>query len=234
MANEKYFNVPVQLLSGFMQDSTKTLNNIFDFAVCLKAESLEGTEAKRLRDAASYFSATIGNERKTVENGKRLINSIPANSPMTGISLPIFWDYYKNYKSDFEKVCLLAFLALKSIIGKKAYSIITNNFWLARMDGMVKAVKDISELSIEIRKYSNEYQLRKLKYELFDSWSLKFYSYHLRGCYYSFSLTLQSLVNEAERNRKSNRVQAANKAIKEARQKATATLKVNHDHETTK
>jgi len=222
--SEKYFNLPIQLLSGFMQDSFKILNDIFDYCLYVKAQKLEGSETKRFQDAGTYFGAKIGNVRKTAENGQRLFDSIPANSPMTGMSLNIFWDFYKNYKTDFEKVCLLGYLGLKSIIQNKPYCCIGNAFWLARMDGKVISVKDFGELSDEIRKYANEYQTVKIKRALRDSWNLKFYSYHLKGCYYSFTLPQDELVFQAEKTRKKNKEIAAKKLDYLARQKALARL----------
>lgn len=226
MANEKYFNVPIQLFEGFMTNPVGVLNNVFDYAIYEHSLELNGDEAKRFQDALHWYGVTSPNHNYAIHNGKMLMQKHSQLSPKIGISKEMFFDFYNNYKTDFEKICLLAYLALKSIIQKKSFCCITNSFWLARMDGKPKAVKDFKELSVEIFKYSNEYQMVKIKKELRDSWHLKFYSYHMRGCFYSFSETLsyENLVLQAEKTRKKNKEIAARKVIQHARNKALAQI----------
>jgi len=223
---QKYFNVPVQLLNGFMVDTGTTLDNIFDFAVYSQSQKLNGTKIQKFDAALNWYHVTTGNKSRSIDNGERLVSKYTINSPKVGINKDVFFDYYKNYKTDFEKACLLAYLALKSIVQNKPYACIGNAFWLARMDGKVNAVKDFSELSGEIRKFANEYQTVKLKRELRDAWNLKFYSYHLRGCYYSFTLPLEDLILQAEKTRKKNKQIAARKITEQAREAAIKKLNI--------
>ena len=62
---------------------------------------------------------------------------------ITEISTPIT----TNWKIDFEKALLLAFHALQSIVGNKTFQKADNKLLWSRMDGKVKAVHDVSELS---------------------------------------------------------------------------------------
>jgi hypothetical protein len=122
---------------------------------------------------------------------------------MVGINRDAFFDFYKSYKDEFERACLLAFLALKSIVGNKAYIKLDNLYLLSRMDGKPRATSSIAELSNEVSKYANDYQMRKIKFELSQSWGLTTYSRYTRGFYVSFTLSLEELVFEAEKRRKS-------------------------------
>jgi len=199
----RYFNFPIELLSDFLNDSFKVLNNIFDYALYSHSLNLVfGDELEGMRASEKFFRVTCSNHKKSLINGKKLFNSIRPHSPMVGINFTIFWDYYKNDKSEFDKVCLLAFLAIKSILNKKPYCKIDNRFLLARMDGKAKSC-DFEALSPLVKKYANEYQTKKIKYQLSDSWNLKTYSRYTRGFYVSFSLNISELIYEAEKRRKS-------------------------------
>lgn len=215
MTDEKYFNFPIVLLQGFMKDSKKVLNDIFDYALHQKAseylnDSKEEfshieTADEAMRITENYFGVTTGDKKRTFKNGKALNDSLPDGLPMVGINKDVFFDYYKNEKSEFEKVCLLGFLGIKSILQNKAYCKMTNKYWLARMDGKVKAVNNYSELSRELIKYANEYQTGKIKFELIENWNLEHYSRYTRGFYVSFKLKLEELIYQAESKRKSTK-----------------------------
>lgn len=226
-SKEKYFNVPIQLFAEFMEDSTKCLSNVFDYSVYYQSIDLTGTEAERHKAACKPYGVTPSNRSQSIRNGKELIQNTPANSPKVGLKLSLFWDYYKNEKSDFEKLCLLGFLGIKSILQNKAYCKIDNKFWLSRMDGKTKSVSEIWELSEIIRKYSTEYQTVKIKTELRDNWGLTTYSRYTRGFYVSFNLTLDQLVFEAEKRRKSTKEKQFKEAEKEAKKKAFEKLYSN-------
>ncbi|HEY6143091.1 MAG TPA: hypothetical protein VIV55_06610 [Flavobacterium sp.] len=202
MKDEKYFNFPIQLLSGFMNNTSKTLNNISYYALYRNLLELEyGTELEKINESASFYGLSLGNSKKALSDGKELYNSIPRNSPRVGISTVMFWDFCNNEKTEFDKICLLGFLGIKSIIGSKAYCKTGNLFWLSRMDGKVNKVNDASELSDEVRKYANEYQTKKIKTALRNGWALVTYSRHCYGFYVSFKITLKQLMTEAEKRR---------------------------------
>lgn len=192
MSDEKYFNFPIQLLAGFMIDENKkVLTDISDYAIYENTLKLEyGTEIQKIKDSASFYKITLGSVKSTLDNGKILYNSIPTNSPKVGLNLSIFWDFYKNEKTEFDKICLLAFLSIKSLIGIKPYYKATNLFLWSRMDGKIKSLEykeQVCELSKEVRKYANRYQTTKIINELVLKWHLIYYSYHLRGFYLSLS-----------------------------------------------
>ena len=221
----KYFNFPVELLQNLLIDKRTALNNIFNYAVCAHASKLEfGNKLNKFKDSLKFFGVISGNNAKSMESGELLLDSILDDGAKVGISKEIWFDYYKNEKTEFEIVQLLAFLAIKSIVKYKPYASITNAFMLARMDGKGYSVKEYTDLSKEIFKYANEYQTKKIKRALSESWGLITYSYRLHGFYVSFTLSLDELVLIAERNRKKNKDLAAKKASEDARKKALATI----------
>ncbi len=207
---KKYFNFPIVLLEGFLIDHKKCLNNIFDYAMYAYCEKYDTDDIKR---AARFFGVTLGNGFKTYRNGNELFDSIPEGLPKVGISTDIFFDYYKNEKSEFQKLTLLGFLAIKSILQDKSYCRVTNNYLFARMDGKSHSIKDVSELSPELAKYKNEYQAVKIKNELILGWGLKHYG--TRGFYVSFKMQLVELIFQVEKNKKSNK-QKEQKEIEKA------------------
>ena len=217
----KYFNFPIQLLGGFMDDSRTVLDNICDYAIYVHSLKLsEGTDEERMKSACSYFGITVHALNKSRSIGKMLFDSIDSNSPKVGINLSIWWDYYKHDKEPFEKACLLAFLALKSIIQNKPYCKLDNRFLWARMDGFRSSIDDVLHLSESILPYANEYQVRKIKNALRDGWGLVTYSRYTRGFYISFTLTLEQIVYEAEKRRKSTKEKQNRAAEKAAIEKA--------------
>ncbi len=200
---EKYFNAPIQLFAGFLEDSTACLDNVFDFAIYDRSKYFPGSEIERIMQACKWFDVTPWDMEKTARKGKELTENTPLNSPKAGIKFSLFWEYYKYEKSDFEKVCLLGYLSIKSILQNKAYCKIDNKFWLSRMDGKAKSVLEVWELSAKLQKYASEYQTVKIKKELVNNWGLVTYSRYTRGFYVSFDITLERLIFEAEKRRKS-------------------------------
>ena len=201
--DDKYLNFPIQLLEGFMIDSKSVLNNIMDYAVYSHGyNNLEfNTDFDKFKASASYYNIRFGNKKKSFENGRDLFDTLGPENPMVGIKVDMCFDYYKHYKTDFQKICLLGFLGIRSILMFKAYCKTTNDNWFSRMDG--KAYKTSKEkLSKEIQKFHNEYQAKKIKNELELNWNLNTYSRYTRGFYVSFKLSLNELVFHAEKKRK--------------------------------
>ena len=224
MRNDRYFNFPIQFLQGFLADpenvySKNVLDDIIDYAVYSRFLEESGTKAKRLDACETFYGIHLGNKNNTYKNGKELYESIDDKAVMVGINKNMFFDYYKNEKSEFEKVCLLGFLAIKSILQKKAYCKIDNKFWLSRMDGKAKSCEKTA-LSNQIKKYAKHYQTRKIKGALEDDWNLKTYSHFNRGFYVSFKLDLEDLAFQAEKRKKSNKDKLRKDAKISARKKA--------------
>lgn len=203
MNREKYFNFPIQLLSGFLIDSRQSLKDIAHYAIYKKYLEAEGTRDQKMKIAFSFFDFNLKIAEEVLKKGEELYDSLPINSPKTGIRLSIYRDFFRNEKTEFEKICLLGFLALKSILGNKAYCKTANDFWLSRMDGKREKIKYKSELSPEIQKFANNYQTCKIKNALQNNWGLKTYSFFTRGFYVSFKIKKDKLISIAEEKRSS-------------------------------
>lgn len=200
---QKYFNFPILLLQGFLINHKKCLNDIVDYGVyayCIN------NHIDDIEKAAKFFGIKLTDKDKIIRTGKALYDHLPEGLPKVGISKDIFFDYYKNEKTEFEKVTLLAFLAIKSVLQNKTHCNVTNDFFIARMDGKRHKIKDFSELSPELQKYYKEYQFKKIKKELILGWGLKHYANYTRGFYVSFKMPLVELIFQVEKNKKSNKL----------------------------
>jgi|ERR1700757_317435 len=223
---ERYFNFPVQLLTDFMKDSKDALNNISDYAVyahCLKLE--HGNDLEMMRSSAKYYNIKLYNVGASLKNGRNLYQSISETSPKVGINLKTWWEYYGGGKSEFENVCLLAHLAIKSIIQNHSCCKITNDYLFSRMSGFTTVVKP-DMFTYQLTKYYNEYQIsKKIKPFLIHQWYLVTYSFHTRGFWVSYKMSLEDLVLEVEKRRKSTKENQYKKQVRELREKAL--LKLN-------
>lgn len=234
----RYFNFPIQLLEGFLENTSKCLRDISNYAVYEHSLKMKNAkEMDRFIASANYYGIEFGNSKASLINGKELYNSIPLKSPKTGISVIKFhedreretllwWDYVKKEKTEFDKVCLLGFLALKSIVQQKAYSKTNNKLWLLRMDGKAKN-DNVSFLSDSIKKYDNEYQTKKIKTKLQINWGLVSYSYKTRGFYISFKMNRKDLAFQAENKKHSNKVKQLKEQDKQAREQALLRIQNN-------
>lgn len=234
----RYFNFPIQLLQDFIGDTRGALSKILSYCLYMQSQNYDDEEYDededgewdelalwKIRRAADYYGVTIRFANVIYRNGLSLSQLYSRSNPHCGLNLSIYWDYRDNYKSDFQKICLLAFLSIKSIIGDKKYCKITNDFWLSRMAGFTKVCK-VDELPHAIKNYATEYKLRRIKNKLRLNWHLTSYSRQFRGFYVSFLLSLEELVFEAERNREKVKLTQLKKQEDAAR--ASALSRLNH------
>ncbi len=216
--NERYFNFPICFLPGLITDLNATLDDIAAYAIYkhLNKHHYEYREIwfqsiptdtliTYLVDVADYFYYLLEDALTLYERGKLLADSIPEKSPHCGINIEIFYSYREGYKTDFDKACLVAFLAIKSILGNREYCKMTNQFLISRMAGNKKVVP-LDEIHPAVLKFTTEYQLNKIKVHLRSSWHLNYYATRMRGFYVSFQLHLKWLVRYAEEAKYSSKV----------------------------
>lgn len=218
MSNQRYFNFPVCLLKDFLTDTRACLNNIYDYSLYAYSRTIEldeeNKDAKIIEFAkmdmsCNFYGFDMYESQIDMQlmRGKRVYGEAGFHAPKTGISLDMYWDFYQNEKTEFEKICLLAFLAMKSILGPKTHCKTDNRFLLSRMNGSAHS-HDFEKLSEPLQKYTTEYQIKKIKNELKANWSLKTYSRYTRGFYISFDMKQEVLIYQAEKNRKKNKLKA--------------------------
>ncbi len=216
MSHQRYFNFPICLLEDFLTDTDPVLENILNYSLYSYSLSLDA-EDKVLNMINTCIFYDFEDERQDFRfmKGQTAYKNAVYHAPKVGINTDIFWDFYHNEKTEFEKVCLLAFLAMKSIIGNDSYHKLDNKYLLSRMNGRAHS-QGFEWLPEVLQKYANEYQIKKIKNELKNSWGLKTYSRYTRGFYISFKLSLEQLMYEAEKKRivsKRKQEQLAEKAL---------------------
>lgn len=221
-----YYNFPIQLVNGFLDDSKKVLIDISHYCIYRvfsdNFEKYSGSFAG-YQKACDDFGVEFKNVATAYQNGKTLYDSTIDKSPMVGMSSELYWDYMNNEKTDFEKVCLLGDLAFKSILGAKSYIKLDNKYWFSRMDGSVKSISK-EELSPKLQRYLNEYQTKKIKNQLIANWGLASYSRYNRGFYVSYRMSLDDLAYHAEKIRKSTQDKKIKNDVKSAHEKAMERL----------
>lgn len=234
----KYLNFPIFLIEDLMIDKDRALKNILYCGIYSHSLKFDkGDDYEKFLSSAKYYNTLLGGDKrakqKKFETGRDLYNKY-ISYPITGLNIEIFWDYYKNDKTEFEVICLVAYLALKSIIGRKPYCKVTNGYLWARMCGFRHSIDDVNQLLPHIKKYANEYQTVKIKKTLRDDWGMRTYSRYTRGFYISFTIELDSLVFEAEKRRKITKEKQYRELEKIAIQKAMNRLNTQTNHELNK
>lgn len=247
-----YFNFPVMLLQDAFNNIRKTMDNIMFYAGYVHTLKLEfGDESEMMKSAGKYFGMKYGSNYESYRNGKMLYDSLLENLPMTGINKDVCFDFYKNPKSADEIAVLLAFLAIKSIIGKKSHIKSTNDFLMARMGGYAsikqllpslpkswdkynsneKMVLMQKVLPEPLAQYATRRKLDKIKFELQANWNVNYFAYYTRGFYISIDKTfdLNKLVLEAEKRRKSTRQKQLKQKKVDARRNALNKLRDPND-----
>lgn len=224
---KKYFNFPITLLKDLIPSRDEVLCNILYYCLYAHADRnlTEGTEKQRMKASAKYFGVKLGNLDNALETGREVYQSSDGTLPIVGLKKSIYFDFYLSNKSEFESACLLAHLGLKSIIQKKAFCRVTNLFLLSRMDGSPCSVKSIDLLTDDVKRFSNEYQLKKIKSELMENWGLSYYG-KTRGFYASYKLELDELAFQVEKIKKTKKQKFTEQKMKqeEARKKALERL----------
>jgi len=201
----RYFNFPISFLSGFFKNEKDVFEKILNYAVYYQTLDYEnGNDKKKAIDSLKYLRVTNPNPLNVFKIGRELYDSTPSGFPMVGINVDTYWDFKRSHKSEFEKVCLLASLGIKSILGRKTYCKITMKYLLARMNGESKS-NEHNELPEPLQKYALRYHYTKLKLELQHNWNLKEYSFHTRGFYVSFKLEQEELIYKVEESRQTRR-----------------------------
>lgn len=191
--NGKFLNFPITLLRA--EKFSPLLNSIFDVGIylCSISQSFKGSEERKYKQALDYLGIDQKNTNNHISNAMYLLEQIPENSPYTGIEKEMLFDNYKNHKSEFDQMCLRAFLAIKSILGKKEYVKTNKALIFARMFGY-SAIKDIpAELTPLQEKYKTRWWMDKVLLELQLNWYLKSLWNHNRGFYLSFDKSIKEL-----------------------------------------
>ena len=206
-----YLNAPIEIYKGFLVDSKAVLFNVAAYA-CYELMTAQGFEFK---EAIRYFDLPANMLNDAENKGQQLFTALPRKTAFVGISKAVWLDYLQNDKTELQRACLLAYVAIRSVIGKKKYCKLTNDLMLSRMDG---SNKTLTSFSPEIERYNNHYQCNKIRTELELSWGLV--TCRGKGVFCSYKLTVKALTLEVERNKKAYLIKQLQQDKKEAKEAA--------------
>lgn len=202
----EYYNFPIQLLNGFMDDPIASLEKITAYNIYYWSNDWEDdvTASIPLDRVLKFLRLTDDNYMNGLwVLGESIYNSIPNNSPTVGIRRDVLIDYWTNIKSKskYDLIALVAHLALKSIIGKSRWKKVHYDFWFSRMDGSAKRILK-SDFSPAIAEFYTSYKKRKIRDILELHWNLQWVksgnkNLNFRGLIVSYKMTHIELYEKA-------------------------------------
>lgn len=209
MADQIYYQFPVELMKEVFNGSKNRqefLNEVLYYSIFSFSEELknkneyEENDIQRFNTAAKLLKVSLGNVEKSYDIGEMAYYTHSVNKCLVNLNKDIFWQFYKEEKSDFDWRCLVAFLAIKSIIGRKRYTKTNNTFLLSRMAGFSATNEDHG---IKLTRY----QLDKIKTELQLNWHIVYHGRNTRGFFVGIDIdiSLEDLMLDSESKKKSNR-----------------------------
>ncbi|MBO7101456.1 MAG: hypothetical protein J6V98_05465 [Bacteroidales bacterium] len=170
----KYYNAPIELYRHFLEHPNKCLDEVLDY---LSA----GYKSNERDNAENELGINFGNWESNHARGAKLRKNTYSRVEFS-IPRNIFWDYYRNAKSDIELKCLLCYLALKSIQGKKRYYYAENAKMFRRMCGYGRKedfeMASKNELGKLGRVFSSERNMQESGRRIREATMLQFDSFH--------------------------------------------------------
>jgi hypothetical protein len=173
-----------------------------------------------------------GNIPETLRRGKETDKHIPEKEPFPMINIKLLFKFRDYDKSEFEIAQLAAYIAVRSILGKKPYCRTNKLMIISRMFGYTNHFKlfednlnEKPELYKLYQKYSTRYHIDKVLQELELNWNVIYYSKKIKGMYVGMkdemkNISYDSLAVMAEAKKRKNQIQKLKDQKIEARQKA--------------
>lgn len=232
-----FYNAPCELYRNFLssdKDFSNVLVDITDFTLYdlkkdLKDYAIDEDQLKKI--ASDKLGITYGNPAKSWRSGKRLYKKYieeNKNSPaFFSISKGTYWYLKDEDTTEWDRAVILAYLAVKSMVGKR--DMIKTNMTLicSRMDGKTKSVSS-EMISKPVAKYLNRYWSKKILIALYKRYGVVSYggnqSHKVRGFYISTKLTIEQLITKAEADMKAARSEPKD-PLQEARRKAIENIR---------
>ena len=234
---KSYYSFPAVLMYGFWeseQQKKNCLTNVMEYCAyevwCKKGRGGK-VDAKDFYDLicdeldlSSFHHKSKSSFYEATKDLRKEFEPNSYDGLYWCISNTMFFDFYKNEKTAEERAGLLAYLAVRSIIGKRAYAK-TNKFFLTSR--MACNLKNVSELPEEISKYRIRYHFDKLKSMLYVAYNVAIYSDRtMRGIYVSLKKDEDGEPDLLwlEQQAKNNRMKKASDPLKDALRK----IKLQH------
>lgn len=205
------------------EDAIKQLLQIFETDDKFQRSAIEFYQIKQ----AYSFLGITGDYYHTIEEGKRIEKTIQEKEPFPNINKDLCFEFHDKDKLEFELALLLAYISIKSILGKKSHCRTNKEMIVCRMFGYASKKHLPDNMKPEIlelfKKYSNRYHIDSLlKHLEVDNWNIITYSNHIRGLYVGTKdkISLDSMAKAVEKNKKKNKFAEIKRLKEEARQKA--------------
>ncbi len=195
---KEYINAPMELYQGFLESPEKRNNCLYDVLRYEIGRTLTQESLFTLDDALERLGKSYSgfDPDGLAEQCKSIFNEHYGNRKVYfSISIDQLDRFWNGDETDEECALLMAYLALKSIIGDKPFYKTNKYLWLARMDCKSKSVQSIDDLSEQVRRYATTYQQRRMRELLESYYNVLFWSKSLNGCKgglkgFYFTLTL--------------------------------------------
>lgn len=233
---EIYYNFPAPLMRGFAESTSKAHQCLCDVLYYNAYKVWHGRDGSIPdSDFYAYICNELGLSMYAHETKAQLLRDTKEmrekfqgyNGVYFSISKKMYFDFYENIEttSEEDREGLLAYLAVKSIIGTRSHAL-TNRFFLAsRMNGNTGMVNDLPD---SIQKYTLRYWFGKLKTLLFVRYKVAIVTdKNIRGLYVSLKkdengspdiVWLMKKVHEVRESRKQS------DPLKEAQERAREQL----------
>lgn len=118
-----YYTAPIELWRDFLNRPKETLDNVFYYCAA---------EYDTIEKARTTMKFDNGNWETIKSEGDKLRGKAYGGVTFS-ISKRLYFDYYKNKKSEYDNLLLLAYLALNSIRGSFTFS--NSTYLFSRMAG---------------------------------------------------------------------------------------------------
>ena len=221
---EIYYNFPAELMRGFWkseEEKIRCLNAILNYCAydvwCKKGrcEIVNENFNQFIREELGLTMFCNGASKATFYRMTTELREMYDHNSFSGlffsISKTLFFEFYDKERTTEECIELLAYLAVKSILGIRGFAK-TNRFFLtSRMNCHLKCENSLPD---EIQKYRKRYHFDKLKTILYCKFNVSIYSDKtIRGFYVSLRkdengkpdiLWLAQQVSELKKERKEN------------------------------
>lgn len=206
---DRYMNIPVNLLQGIIDDPFNACQKIIFFCIYQHAyERLKhGTLGNRIELAGKFFQINTCYNAYIMTHGNYLYKDWLVNkSPRGGVKVRVFYDIATNQKSEFDKIVFCALVGLKSIIQKDQFKKTSFDALFARMAGFSSVERAAGNIPENILKYKSRHYRSKIIQALEDNWHLAYEADHTRGFYFSFKINHEALCMEIQKckSRKKN------------------------------
>lgn len=194
----RFFTFPATLMTGWWESYDKfkcCINRGLDYDILNYTYECEFTNVtdddkviKAVHESFGLSTWNYDNECHIItrmRKDKEIYNLYHSDDKGVFFSLPkdLFWEFYKNKKSFNDMALLVAYLSIKSLLGKRIVTK-TNKYAITARMACNTSLRKTTPLPEEIKKFQSRKRYDRLKRELFEFYKVGFYSDKgIRGTY---------------------------------------------------